>query len=385
MTGAAAPRDERRVLTVLHAPERTGPPLFALRYLHWLREQRPEWHTDTLFLDGAGDLVPAFEDLGEVLVEPGWSGSRSPNRGDVRRVRRRLRDRCGPIDLAHVHCAGSMAVMPLLSDVPVLCHLHELSVGLDFHLSRPARRHLTDARRYVAVSDAVRTEFLTRFDTVPPGRVEQQWGFVDGSTLAVQPDLGALGADRSELVVVSAGVRHWRKAPGLFLRVAHRARVLHPDRRWRFVWVGGGGGGGGATDCARLAQRDGLGDVVEFIDHIADPLPLLAAADVFLHTAREDAFPLVCVEAAALGRPIVSFENGGAAELIRRSGCGRVVPFPDVDAMVGALAHLADEPAERKALGARAADFAAAHLVLDRRGPGLLDTMERTMVDDPPG
>ncbi|MCB1007208.1 MAG: glycosyltransferase, partial [Acidimicrobiales bacterium] len=103
-----------------------------------------------------------------------------------------------------------------------------------------------------------------------------------------------------------------------------------------------------------------------------------------LHTAREDAFPLVCVEAAALGRPIVSFENGGAAELIRRSGCGRVVPFPDVDAAVGALTHLADEPAERAALGAHAAEFAADHLVLDRRGPGLLGIRERTMSDDPP-
>ena len=375
-----APGNRRHVLTVLHAAERTGPPLFALRYLRWLKEQRPGWRTDTLFLDSGGDLVGAFENLGEVVIREragstshAWAASRLADRG----LRRRLGD-LGPLDLVHVHCAGSMRAVPILPSAPVLCHLHELSVGLDFHLDPGARRHLTEAQQYIAVSNAVRIEFLERFP-VPPERVEQHWGFVDRGSLDVVPDRAALGAGDDDFLVVSSGVRHWRKAPELFLRVAHRARVRHPGRRWRFVWIGGGSPHGGPDAYAHLTAEVGPTGTVRFVDHVEDPLPLIAAADVFLLTAREDAFPLVCVEAAALGRPIVSFDSGGTPELIRAGDCGRVVRFPDVDGMADALERLAADSGERQRLGTAAMEFATQNLLLEHRGPGLLAAMEATM------
>ena len=371
---------ERHLLTVLHAAERTGPPLFALRFLRWLHEQRPGWRTDTLFLDGGGDLLGAFEALGRVVVRErsspagqSWTAARMADRG----VRRRVAD-LGRPDLVHVHCAGSMRAVPMLPDAPLLCHVHELSVGLDYHLDPGARSNIDRADHYVAVSDAVRTEFVERFQ-VDPARIERQWGFVDREALEVRPDRAALGAADDRFVVVGSGLRHWRKGPELFLRVAHRAVQLHPDRPWRFVWVGGGSAHGGADAYERLATESGLGDVVRFIDHVEDPLPLIAAGDVFLLTAREDAFPLVCVEAAALGRPLVSFDSGGTPELIRAADCGRVVRFPDVDGVVEALDRLAADPAERERLGKSAAAFATANLVLDARGPQLLATLETVM------
>lgn len=370
----------RHVLTVLHAAERTGPPLFALRFLRWLRAQRPEWRTDTLFLDGGGVLLGDFEALGRVVVRehaPTTSHTWAASRLADRAVRREVAALGSP-DLVHVHCAGSMRAIPLLPEALLLCHLHELSVGTDFHLDPGARRHLSEATRYVAVSDAVRTQFLDHFP-VPPERVERQWGFVDRESLDVVPDRSALGASDDDFLVVSSGVRHWRKAPELFLRIARRATVLYPERRWQFVWVGGSATHGGPDAYARLAAGTGLGDTVRFIDHVHDPLPLIAAADVFMLPAREDAFPLVCVEAAALGRPVVSFDNGGTPELIRAAECGRVIRFPDVDGMVEALAHLADSPLERGRLGGAAATFARRHLLLDQRGPELLNTIEATI------
>ena len=77
----------------------------------------------------------------------------------------------GPVDVAHVHCAGSMRVLDVMPAVPVVCHLHELSVGLDLHLRPRAAQLLPTADRYVAVSDAVRREFLERF-SVDPGSVQ---------------------------------------------------------------------------------------------------------------------------------------------------------------------------------------------------------------------
>lgn len=371
--------EHRHLLTVLHAAERTGPPVFALRFLRWLREVRPGWRTDTLFLDAGGELVDDFAALGRVIVRDPATSPAHPwlgGRINDRRLRAELRG-LGPLDLVHVHCAGSMWVLPLLPDAPVICHLHELSVGLDYHLSPGARRHLVRADRYVAVADAVRTEFLSRFD-VPAERVDRQWGFVDSDALRVEPDRAAARAEGDDFLVIASGVRHWRKAPELFLRVAHRARTRFPDRHWRFVWIGGGSAGTPDT-YASLTDDGPNGPPVVFIDHVDEPLPVLAAADVFVLTAREDAFPLVCVEAASLGRPIITFDNGGTSELLRAGGCGKVIPYPDVDAMVDALEYLAGDADERKRLSDAAVTFAYEHLLLDARGPELLSTLETTM------
>ncbi len=63
------PRGESRghLLTVLHAAEPTGPPLFALQFLRWLREHHPGWRTSTLLTDAGGGLDAEFAELGPVV------------------------------------------------------------------------------------------------------------------------------------------------------------------------------------------------------------------------------------------------------------------------------------------------------------------------------
>lgn len=364
------------LMTVLHAAELSGPPLFALRLLRWVRAERPDWTLSTVFLDAGGPLVESFDELGPTVVRglpgPGGGGWRA-----IRRLDRSLRSRLKALprpDLVHVHCVGSMRVVPQLPRAPVLCHVHEMSVGQDLHMGRVARRHLADAAAYVAVSDAARVELLERFD-IDPVLVDRQWGFVDMGAFDTVADRHGLGVGSAELAVVASGVRNWRKAPEVFVRVAARALELHPEVPWRFVWVGGDDAG----RCADLAARAGLDEVVDFRPHVADPLRLIAAADLFVLAAREDAFPLVCVEAAALGRPLVSFDSGGTDELIRAAECGVVVDFPEVDAMVDQLAELARDPQRRARLGAAGADFARRHLSIEQAGPRLLATIEATM------
>lgn len=376
--GPAASRPH--LLTVLHAAERTGPPLLALQFLRWLRGVEPDWQLSTLFLDAGGPLEAEFAELGAVVLAGGrvpfGAGRRRLRRAQIavghRRLRHELR-RLGPVTVSHVHCAGSMRVVPALPDAPVLGHLHELSVGLDLHLGPIARRHVATADRYVAVSDGVRAEFLARF-AVDPTRVERQWGFVDLDRLPADPPGAGIEPVAEEMVVVSSGVRHWRKAPELFVRVALAARALAPEIPWRFVWVGGHDVGG----LEDLVEQAGLGDLITFLPHQDDPLTWIASADVFVLPAREDAFPLVCVEAAALGRPIVTFDNGGAAELTTVAGAGRVVPFPDTWAMGAVLVDLARDPAGRAALAQAARTFARRELLLSTAGPRLLRSIRAT-------
>jgi glycosyltransferase involved in cell wall biosynthesis len=91
---------------------------------------------------------------------------------------------------------------------------------------------------------------------------------------------------------------------------------------------------------------------VHFVGHRTDYLDFLAATEVFLLTSREDPFPLVVLEAAAFGKPIVCFEcAGGAPEFVQRDA-GVCVPFGDVEAMASAAMTLAQAPEKRATLGA---------------------------------
>jgi glycosyltransferase involved in cell wall biosynthesis len=379
----AAP-SSRHLLTVLHAAELSGPPIFALQFVRWLAEHDATWRFTTLFLDAGGPMERPFGELGRVVIADGRTphaaGRGAARRRRAARLHRSLRGELeadGAIDLVHIHCAGSFKVVPALPPARILGHLHELSVGQDLHLGPLARTHLTSADRYVAVSEGVLQEFLHRFP-VDPTLVERQWGFVDSARLA-HADAAAEQARQAyppgAFVVASSGVRHWRKAPELFVRVAQRARQLAPEVPWYFVWIGGEDTGG----LEGLVHRAGLDDVVAFLPHQPDPLAMIAAADLFVLPAREDAFPLVCVEAAGAGTPIVTFENGGAAELVRAAGCGVTAPYLDIDAMAGRIVALAGDETRRLELGEAGRRFAAEHLVIDRAGPLLAGALDRTL------
>ncbi len=124
----------------------------------------------------------------------------------------------------------------------------------------------------------------------------------------------------------------------------------------------------------------GLGTSMTFLGPIDDPGPQLDSFDVFVSTAREDANPMVCAEAAARGVPVVAFDNGGAAEMIGVAGSGIVVPYPDTDGMAAAIAGLVRDDDQRHTLGNRGAVHAAAHLGVDTVAPQV-EAWIRSLVD----
>ena len=67
-----------------------------------------------------------------------------------------------------------------------------------------------------------------------------------------------------------------------------------------------------------------------FLGQRDDARALLAAADVFVLTSREDPLPSVALEALATGTPVVAFaETGGIPDLLARTGGGCSVPLGD--------------------------------------------------------
>jgi glycosyltransferase involved in cell wall biosynthesis len=94
---------------------------------------------------------------------------------------------------------------------------------------------------------------------------------------------------------------------------------------------------------------------VSFRGHVAPgELPgLYAAADVYALISTYEPFGVAVREAAAAGLPIVCSRRAGAAGDVAVDGRNAILVDPeDVDAVAGALARLAADPARRARMGA---------------------------------
>ena len=120
----------------------------------------------------------------------------------------------------------------------------------------------------------------------------------------------ALGLNPDAKVVLGCGTTDWRKGPDLFVEVAQAIRRI--DRGpVQFIWVGQETESGEISKLVDLADSSGVGSEVKFVGEVSTPLPFMIASDVFLLPSREDPFPLVCLEAADCGVPIICFAEAG--------------------------------------------------------------------------
>ena len=87
----------------------------------------------------------------------------------------------------------------------------------------------------------------------------------------------------------------------------------------------------------RQIEDSGLAAHVTFLGPKPNPRDWFRAGDVFLLPSREDPFPLVCLEAAEAGMPVVCFAEAGGMPDFVEDDAGFVVPYLDVEAMAEAV------------------------------------------------
>ena len=90
------------------------------------------------------------------------------------------------------------------------------------------------------------------------------------------------------------------------------------------------------------------------------------AADLFVHAAKADNFPLTIMEAMACGLPVVATAVGGIPEQVEEGRTGWLVPLRDVEALVARVSQLIEQPAVRQTMGRAAAEKAATTYALER-------------------
>jgi glycosyltransferase involved in cell wall biosynthesis len=92
---------------------------------------------------------------------------------------------------------------------------------------------------------------------------------------------------------------------------------------------------------------------VKFMGRVseAEKLKLYAAADVFVLPTISEGFPLVILEAMAMGLPIISTTIRGVREIMKGRGSAILLEPKDVNGLVGALEELAGDKKLKTKMG----------------------------------
>ena len=177
------------------------------------------------------------------------------------------------------------------------------------------------------------------------------------------------GLQPETLAVLHVGRLAAEKNLDLVARAFERIRQSQPQAR--MIWVGDGP----ALPELRARHPEhvfcGVRHGLELSQHFA-------SGDLFLFPSLTDTFGNVTLEAMASGLPVVAFDYAAAREHMHNGVSGRSVPFADSEAFVLAAAQLADDRAQRSAMGLHARSALTA---LDQRQVAL--RLLQALVPDP--
>ena len=336
------------VLFISHDAHRTGAPLLLLCLLKWLKNNTNVPFEVLLRQDGA--LRREFEALAPVTVWPGSGSSPFEKRN---------------VGLIYSNTITNGKVLQALSSrrCPTISHIHELEYWISYRTERENTKQIkkhTDL--FIAASQAVKRNLVQNLG-IPARQVEVVYEFIDTQS-HMGPSEQRRVADRirkrleipqDALVIGAAGTTDWRKGSDLFIHLARSVRQRALNKPVHFVWIGGATAGPKFGALWHDVKRVGLESYVHFLEAQADPRQTFATFDVFTLMSREDPFPLVNLEAALLGKPVLCFDQSGGSPEFVEDDCGFVIPYLDFETMADRAVELLRTPELRKRMGTRAA------------------------------
>jgi glycosyltransferase involved in cell wall biosynthesis len=129
---------------------------------------------------------------------------------------------------------------------------------------------------------------------------------------------------------------------------------------------------------ARIAEL-GLRERVHLLGQVEEPLRLIAAADVFVMSSREEGLGTSVLDAMALDVPIAATRAGGIPEMLE-GGAGLLSPPGDGPALAQSVDRLLRDPAVQGSV-LRAARERVGRFALSHMAEGVLAVYRSAMED----
>ena len=385
----------KKIIVLGHDASQSGAPIFLLHLARWLK-QRGGVELE-IILRNDGPLEEEFRQIAPVKILQfnrlemalhrlcGWLQFPTPAWISLpAKITRHLRGRNVDLVYANTVAVADEAAAAARLGLPVLWQIHELPYCINAieggHAFRRAN-HL--AHGFAAVSEGVKRG-LVAANGVPAEKIQVIHGFVPPEKNGALDVPASRSAVRQELNLSSdafvagmCGSVCWHKGVDWFLAVARELAAEFADREIHLLWIGAAESElllSQVNHDLRLAR---LTERVQFIGVKPDSRPYLAALDAFLLSSREDSFPLVMLEAASLGLPVVCFADSGGGPEFVGTDAGIVVDYADTRAAAQALVKLSESPELRRTLGTAGRQKVLSGHTIEIQAPKILRLMEQ--------
>ena len=224
-------------------------------------------------------------------------------------------------------------IYKLIEQIAVKCATMFISVGEELQ-ERYINRYGLSSSRCEVVRSGMELANFYKATTFSQEKIKQK-----KEELNIKPE---------ELVIGKVSSLELRKGYKFAIRVAEKI-IRGNNRNIKFLFVGEGDQ---RAELEGMVKGLGLDDRIIFTGFRSDVDELMAIFDIFIFTSLMEGLPQVLVQAAAAGRPIVSFEVEGAKEIIKDGINGFIVPFGDIDGLAEKTNYLLSNPEKAKEMGA---------------------------------
>lgn len=367
---AKAASGNPKILFISHDAGQLGAQVLLLSLIHKFAH-RFQWDCRIIIREPNGTLIPQFEAEAETSVF--WPDPQKKELGAHQEDLRETVNAWRP-DVIYSNTTSNGDIIDFLAPaVPVVVHTHELQWYLSLLDEDRHRTFVEKTDLHIACSNAVK-ENLIKHHGIDPALIEVVYEAIDFARLqekvtetSAEEARAQLGIPADAVLVGNCGRIDERKGWDLFIEMAEK--VIARKREGtavHFVWIGHGPN---HQDLLSEAGKRGIADCVHAPGPQENPFPFFEAMDIEVMCSRDDPFPLVVMETAYLGCPVIAFkEAGGAPEFIRED-CGIVVPEISADALAEAVLTLVNDAELRKRLGENARARAASEFDIRYTSP----------------
>ncbi|MCF7844290.1 MAG: glycosyltransferase family 4 protein [Kiritimatiellales bacterium] len=290
----------------------------------------------------------------------------------------------GSFDVVYFNCILALDAIPLFKDKgnAIVVHLHDMAYALETYTSIKA---FADTQRtaahFIAASDPVRHALEDR--NIPTHKIS-----VIPSCLHTIPDLKMslthakqvrtnLNIPEEAIVIGMCGQAYWRKGVDLFFVLARSILESDLGNRCHFLWIGTRTANNFLAHWKEAyAISPALQSHIHFPGKKENALDYIAAMDIFTLTSREDPIPLAALEAGALAKPIICFDEnaGGTAQWVGTEG-GFVIPYLDMQTMAKKVSELIQNPTLRTQMGERNRKIVTKQYTMDSMGAEMANVL----------
>jgi glycosyltransferase involved in cell wall biosynthesis len=274
-------------------------------------------------------------------------------------------------NLIYVNSVASLALLEELKkriklNCKTILHIHELEIAINqFSNTNSMKDSLKNINHFIAVSNAVKNLLIQKF-IISEKKISLIYEYLNIVEIEMEKDW-------SSFIVCSAGTLDWRKGIDIFIQLA---ALLREDDAIEFLWIGG--------NFDSLDYKKAMYDInrlklnnITITGEVNNPSKYMSSASVFVLTSREDPFPLVCLEAASLRKPIICFDQSGGMPEFVSDTCGYIVPYLSIDSIRDKIYHLKKNEHIAKEFGNNAFEKVTKYHNINIIGPQIMEIFEQ--------